>query len=379
VLADAVTEGYLVVVDGTIDSVGEGSFSTRDISHGSDNDVAIEDCGGDYLLPGLVELHTDHLETHYMPRPGVRWNPVAAIQSHDAQIAASGITTVNDCLRMGRDDSNKYAEGEIRELADHLVRVAGEDRLRAEHYIHLRCEVSSPGVMDDYALFDDFASVKLVSLMDHAPGQRQFSDLKMYESYYRTKDGMDEEAYKKFFADRVAESETYAAKHRALIASRCRARGVCMASHDDTTTAHVNEAVSLGVSISEFPTTMDAATVARAQGLRILMGAPNVVRGGSHSGNVSARLLAENGLLDLLSSDYVPSSLLQAVFMLALEYEVLSLPDAVALVSSNPAAAAGFNDRGELSRGRKADVVRVAYDGEVPVVRSVWRDGFRVV
>lgn len=377
VLPDKVMAGSVVVVGKSIVRIlPEQADVTNIVQLQHSNKI---DFAGDYCIPGLIELHTDHLESHYRPRPGVVWNPIAAIQAHDAQIAASGITTVIDCLRMGRDDSNVFADGEMREIASALQLASQEERLRAEHFIHLRCEVSAPDVLEQFEQFDDCADVRLVSLMDHAPGQRQFTDLSVYESYYRNKDNMDELSYRKFVKDRVAQSERYSTVHRQTIASRCRDEGICMASHDDACVEHVDEAFELGVSVSEFPTTIEAAKAAKRSGMAILMGAPNVVRGGSHSGNVSALALAEGGMLDILSSDYVPSSLMQAVFMLAFERKACSLSESMALVTSKPAEIAGFSDRGTLELGRRADLARVRYSDGVPVVKSVWREGNRII
>jgi alpha-D-ribose 1-methylphosphonate 5-triphosphate diphosphatase len=141
----------------------------------------------------------------------------------------------------------------------------------------------------------------------------------------------------------------------------------------------VAEAAEMGVHVAEFPTTMEAAVASREAGMKILMGAPNIVRGGSHSGNIAARDLAEAGLLDVLSSDYLPFSLLHAVFMMAREMEGVELPEALAYVSLNPAEAAGMDDRGAILPGRRADLVQVRTDSDVPLVRTVWRQGQRVV
>ena len=162
------------------------------------------------------------------------------------------------------------------------------------------------------------------------------------------------------------------------IAELAAGRGLALASHDDETPAHVDEAVSLGVSISEFPTTAGAAQAARSHGLSILMGAPNVVRGGSHSGNVGAADLAAAGLLDILASDYVPISMLHAVCLLAEAPVGLGLPGAMALVSANPAKAAGLDDRGRIAPGLRADLVRFRLIDGVPHIRAVWRAGKRV-
>jgi len=232
--------------------------------------------------------------------------------------------------------------------------------------------------MDDCTRFEDHDEVMLVSLMDHAPGQRQFADMEVFEHYHRSKEGMDEKTFMAFAAKRMENSQRYSDKHRSAIAQMCKGRNITLASHDDATLAHVEDAVALGIQISEFPTTVDAATAAHAQDMRILMGAPNVVRGYSHSGNVGARQLAKLGKLDILSSDYVPSSLMHAPFVLSLQENLISLPAAIAMVTSSPAKAIGFHDRGVIAQGYRADLVRVRYQDNVPTVKSVWREGIRV-
>jgi alpha-D-ribose 1-methylphosphonate 5-triphosphate diphosphatase len=195
--------------------------------------------------------------------------------------------------------------------------------------------------------------------------------------YARHMGGTPEEA-KAYIDARQAEHERYSASNREALVARAHKLGIALASHDDATLAHVDEAEADGVAISEFPTTLEAASAAHAAGLSILMGAPNVVRGKSHSGNISATDLVAAGLLDILSSDYVPFALLQAAFVLPSRVAGLDLPRALATVTSNPARAAGFDDRGEIAPGKRADLVRVAASGPVPAVRGVWREGQRV-
>lgn len=363
---DAIVDGAVLIRDGLIADISDRS------------DVAGEDFGGDYLIPGLVELHTDHLESHYSPRPGVRWNMMSAIQAHDAQISASGITTVFDCLRMGSDEDGGFDDGEMRAMADALKQAADEDRLRADHFIHLRCEVSSHNVMDHFNTFGDVAAVRLASLMDHAPGQRQFQTMDQYTLYYKTKRGLSDEEFAHFVRRRVEASEKYANRFRQEIAEACHARGISIASHDDATLNHVEEAKSFGVRLAEFPTSMEAARASHEAGMSVLMGAPNIVRGKSHSGNIAARDLAERGVLDVLSSDYVPLSLIHAPFILADTHEDISLPKALAMVTATPARTVGLDDRGRIDIGLRADLVRVRRNEGVPVVRAVWREGERV-
>ena len=366
VLEDEIVHGALLARDGEI--VDISGHPTR---HGDDME-------GDYLIPGLIELHTDHLEGHYSPRPGVRWDKIAAVQAHDGQIIASGITTVFDCLRMGSDGDDGFDLGEMRDMADAIQQAERENRLKAQHFLHLRCEVSAANVMEHFAGFENDPHVRLTSLMDHAPGQRQFTDLSQYELFYKPKRGLSDEAFAAFVAERQGQSEKYAGRHRQMISEHCAARGIAIASHDDATLAHVEEAIGHGVAVAEFPTSLEAANASHKAGMSVLMGAPNVVRGKSHSGNIAARDLAERGVLDVLSSDYVPFSLLYAPFILADTIETISLPRALQMVTATPAKAVKLDDRGRIAPGLRADLVRVHRPGGAPVTRAVWRAGKRV-
>ncbi len=366
VLADEIVEGSVAIRDGLIADVSTGTTRLG------------EDFAGDYLIPGLVELHTDHLEGHYAPRPKVRWNPLAAVLAHDAQVATSGITTVFDALRVGMDEDPEITAQDMRRLADAIEDGVRKDRLRADHFIHLRCEVSADDCQDGFAFFDGDERVRLASLMDHAPGQRQFVNLETYSYYYQRKLKLTDEEFVRFCEKRMAQSARNSRRNRLAIAQACHDRGIVLASHDDATDAHVAEAIEQGIRVAEFPTTLSAAAASKQAGMGVLMGAPNVVRGGSHSGNVSARELAEQGCLDILSSDYIPYSLIQSAFFLGEVVDAISLPQAVAMVSKNPAAATGLDDRGEIAVGKRSDLVRVRVDEHIPVVRSVWREGRRV-
>lgn len=366
VLPDCVKEGTLAVEGGLIADIQATSNAEG------------HDCEGDFVLPGLVELHTDHLETHYSPRPSVRWNPVSAVQAHDAQIACAGITTVFDALRVGMDDDANLKIDDMRALADAVETGQDEGRLRAEHFIHLRCEVSSPQVLEAFAHFENDTRIRLISLMDHTPGQRQFVSLDSFKSYYQTKRGMDEIEIEDYIRDRKARADKNAPGNRKAISAYAQKHGISIASHDDATLDHVSEAIDLKTSIAEFPTTLEAAQASHDAGMAVLMGAPNVVRGGSHSGNVSAGELATAGYLDILSSDYVPVSLLQAAFQLAEETDHMDLPKAIAMVTQTPAQAIGLEDRGSIQPGLRADLIQVRLVGNIPIVRGVWRGGRRV-
>lgn len=372
VLEDQVLSGHIQIRDGKISDIGEGALTNGAAAQAEDFD-------GDYLLPGFVELHTDHVEGHYAPRPSVRWNPMAAVLAHDAQIAASGITTVFDALRVGLDTDADLQYDDMRALADAFQVGIDDQSLRADHFLHLRCEVSADDCLSAFAQFESHQMVKLISVMDHSPGQRQFTNIDQYAVYYKNKLNMNDDEFKAFCDRRIALSQNNSDKHRSAIAQICQERGFILASHDDATLEHVQEAIEQDIHVAEFPTTFVAAKASHDAGMAVLMGAPNVVRGGSHSGNIAAQDLAEAGVLDILSSDYIPFSLVQAVFYLADKVETISLPHAVKMVSSNPAKATGLTDRGEIAIGKRADFSRVKRSNGIPVVHKVWREGQRIV
>ena len=349
-----------------------------DVALGATSVAGADDWHGDYLLPGLIELHTDNLEKHLMPRPKVQWPVLPAILGHDAQVASAGITTVFDAIAVGDIDVESVRVKSFRAAVDGLQHAAAAGLLRADHFLHLRLELAEQHLLDLFTPLLDDPRLKLVSLMDHTPGQRQWSDLAHYRTYMTGKRGWSVDQVDAMFDSMLARQQHYAAPNRRDVIARCKDRSVPipLATHDDTTLAHVHEGVADGIGISEFPTTLAAATAARELGQQIIMGAPNLVRGGSHSGNVSALDLARAGLLDALSSDYVPASLLHAAFLL--RQEGFSLPQAVATVSHHPARMAGLDDRGEIAVGLRADFIRVRLFDGLPVMLGAWKAGQRI-
>ena len=372
VLADEVVHGSVQVDGAQIHSVDSGASSLP----------GAIDLEGDYLWPGMVEVHTDNFERHLMPRPAVRWDDAPALLAHDAEIASSGITTVLDALGVGEADPDSVRGSEWDSVLDHITEFSQRGVLRAEHLLHVRCELPAPNTLSLFAPFKDNPLVRMVSLMDHTPGQRQWENIEHAWIYFSGKKGWSQAKFEARVAQAREDQVRYAQPHRAYFTAYCKDHGITLASHDDTTVAHVEQAYAEGATVSEFPTTVAAAQAARARGMATIMGGPNVVRGGSHSGNVSAIELARLGLMDILSSDYVPGSLLSATLRLT-ETAGLSLSQAVALVTRNPAACIGLYDRGQIAQGLRADLIQVRMvelaDGRRQgVVRAVWRGGVRV-
>lgn len=361
VLEDRVTLGTLVHEGGVI----------RNVSEGVSRAAGVMDLDGDLLAPGLIEVHTDNLEKHFVPRPGVIWpNPLASALAHDAQMAASGVTTVYDAIFVGGYEVENDAR---RGLLPTMIRAVEEgvaaNLFRIDHRLHLRCELTDPELQEHLAPFASRPLVALASLMDHTPGQRQWRDISSLKRFM-IKEGLSAADADGLIEKRARDGARAAASNWPKAVKLFREQGVPIASHDDTTEADVVQAKAAGCAISEFPTTLVAARAAHAAGLSTVGGAPNVVRGGSHAGGVSIAELAAEGALDALSSDYVPASLLQAVERLARE-PGLPLHEAFALATSRPARMLGLEDRGRLRPGLRADLVRVRLHDGTPVMRGL--------
>ncbi|MFH6598102.1 alpha-D-ribose 1-methylphosphonate 5-triphosphate diphosphatase [Ectopseudomonas khazarica] len=368
VTADREFLGSVLLRDGLIAAVDEGASQL----------AQAQDLGGDYLLPGLVELHTDNLEKHMSPRPGVDWPSASAVLTHDAQIVAAGITTVFDALSIGDINPRGRRMQQLPAMIEAIAAAEAAGQTRAEHRLHLRCELCHPDALSLYRDLVEHPLVSLVSVMDHSPGQRQFAKVEKYREYYMGKYHLSPAEMEAFLQEQIANSRQYSDRQRRAIVEDCHRRGISVASHDDATLAHVQESADFGMAIAEFPTTLEAAEASHQLGLKVLMGAPNVVRGGSHSGNIAAAELARHGVLDILSSDYYPASLLHAAWLLAGQDNDYDLPAAIATVSRAPARAAGLDDRGEIRVGLRADLLQARAHGEQPVIQQVWRKARRV-
>ncbi len=334
------------------------------------------DLGGDTLMPGIVDVHTDNLERQVQPRSNARWPSRSAMVAHDAQCAAAGVTTVLDALCLGdlgfdKDRVRTFHDG----VAD-LDALSGTGLLKSEHFLHLRCELPAPDMMGLLDPVADHPRVRMVSLMDHSPGVGQYANMDRYRKM-RAREGLD----RAWVEDRILELQAQRARtrgpNRRRLLDRIVPLAIVLASHDDNTAEEVAENAADGIRISEFPVSVLAATEARAHGMDVIAGAPNIVRGGSHSGNVAAAELVRRRVVDAYASDYVPSSLLEAAFA-SVAQTGITLPQGVAMVTANPARMTGLRDRGRIEPGLRADLVHVREHEGMPVVRQVWRSGERV-
>ena len=366
VLHDCVVLGTIVIRDGLIADIAAGGTAVS----------AAEDLGGDILMPGIIDLHTDNLERQVQPRPGARWPSRSAFLAHDAQCAAAGVTTVFDALCVGNlsfdiDDRVRT----FREGVDDLTALAASGLFKSDHFLHLRCEMPAENMLGLAEPVIPHPLTRMVSLMDHTPGVGQYADL----ARFRARKGMDGLPLAEIDAQ-IAELQArrleLRAPQRRRLLEMVRGRAIVLASHDDETLDEIAENHEDGITISEFPVRLAAARGAKALGMDVIAGAPNIVRGGSHSGNVAASELLAAGAIDALASDYVPPALLEAAFAAA--DAGLPVSQAVALVTSGPARMARLADRGRLAVGLRADLLRARrYEG-LTAPMAVWRQGRRV-
>ncbi|MBN8892656.1 MAG: phosphonate metabolism protein PhnM [Rhodospirillales bacterium 70-18] len=366
ILPDALLPGTVVLRGGAIVAVQPGRST----------EAGAVDMDGDYLMPGVVDVHTDNLERQVQPRASARWPSRSAMLAHDAQCAAAGVTTVLDALCLGDLGFDKERIKTFHDGVADLDALAHTGLLKSEHFLHLRCELPASDMMELLDPVADHPLVRMISLMDHSPGVGQYANLEAYRKL-RRKEGANEAFIERRIHELADQRARMRDPNRRALLARVAGLDVALASHDDRTEEEIAENAADGIRISEFPVTMLAAQAARARGMEVIAGAPNIVRGGSHSGNVSAAELVRAGTVDAFASDYVPASLVEAAFICA-EQAGITLPEAVALVTDRPARMARLADRGRIAEGQRADLVRVRLHQGQPVVRQVWRAGERV-
>ena len=367
VLPDAVLDGSLHVRDGRI----------VDISPGRSALPGAIDLDGDYLIPGVVDVHTDNLERQVQPRTSARWPSRSAMVAHDAQCTAAGVTTVLDALCLGDLGFDKERIKTFKDAVVDLDALVETGMLKSDHFLHLRCELPAHDMLELFEPVAEHKLVRMISLMDHSPGVGQYANLDAYRTM-RAREGMAPDKVEARIILLLEQRARMRDPNRAALLAIATGLDVTLASHDDRTKEEIAENYADGIRISEFPVTLEAAEAARALGMQSIAGAPNIVRGGSHSGNIRAADLIRAGVVDALASDYVPAALVEAAF-LAVGQTGITLPQAVALVTDTPARMARLPDRGRLAAGLRADLVRVRVVNDIlPIVRQVWRGGERV-
>ncbi|MGW3347473.1 alpha-D-ribose 1-methylphosphonate 5-triphosphate diphosphatase [Nonomuraea rubra] len=367
VLPDRVIDDALVVTEGgLITHVGEarpGAVPAEAV-----------DLRGALLLPGLVDTHSDGLETELRPRPSAEFEVGFAVSSFEGRVRAAGITTVFHGVAFESHNRKGRTVDRARRIDAALRERSASGHALVDHRVLYRLDARDPEGLAalESCLSGTPVPPPLVSFEDHTPGQGQYRDSAVYRRWLEGTEGISPEEAQRRVETLVAERDArighreIALGRLAELAARGRAR---LLAHDPVTADEIDVAVANGVAVAEFPTTPEAARAARERGLRVVAGAPNVLRGGSHSGNVSAAELVAAGLVDGLSSDYLPSTPLAAALRLA-SLGIVPLPRAVALVTSGPASVAGLADRGALVAGQRGDLAVVTVERGWPTVRT---------
>ncbi|MBI5781261.1 MAG: alpha-D-ribose 1-methylphosphonate 5-triphosphate diphosphatase [Rhodocyclales bacterium] len=362
VLPDAVLEDAAVLIeDDVIAAINPES------GHGA---LAV-DLRGKTLMPGMIDLHCDALEKEVEPRPNVHFPLDFACAQADKRNAAAGVTTVFHALSFANEElgvrNNAFAAAVAR--AVHAWNPHG----LIDNRVHCRYEVTDPTAPEILLELMAAGEVHLLSVMDHSPGQGQFKDIAAYRDYLARTYKKSAGELDALLENKLAQAEGAMERIRRLIGA-AHERGIRVASHDDDTPEKVETLHGLGVGISEFPINLESAQAARERGMSTVFGAPNILRGKSQSGAMRALDAVKAGVADCLCADYHPAALIMAVFRLP-ELAGISLADAVRLVSTNPARAAGLTDRGEIAVGKRADLVAVAHINGLAQASSVFSAG----
>jgi alpha-D-ribose 1-methylphosphonate 5-triphosphate diphosphatase len=379
VLPDAALEPASIVIEGdTIAEIARRTYQATGPAAGSTAREQVIDVSGRLLVPGLVDLHNDGHETEINPRPGTNLPLPFALANLDRQLVAGGVTTEFHAVFFGNMTSKERRLEQAVERAVAIVEHGRSGRALADHQVLFRLDLWTPESLEQILATVGAAGVPLVSLNDHTPGQGQFRDVEPLKRYYREALGASEEETDAAIEERVTlarERPEIAASILARISEAARERGLTLMSHDDDTVEKVDRMYAAGVRIAEFPVTFEAARHQRALGMTITAGAPNVVRGGSSSGNLAAEALIAEGLVDVLCADYHAPSLLFAAWKIAAS-GLVSLAEAIKLVTLNPARAVGLDHRiGSLAVGKQADIVVVDASGPAPAVEITLRAG----
>lgn len=355
----------VVVIDGriaAIEPVGASDFDAQpDATMGV---LPVVDARGAYVVPGLIDIHSDYVENVASPRPSVVMDLSTSLYKADRELVSHGVTTIFHSLSVYGahvfDHKPIRDFGNVSALIDRVAALrAGEERDHLiRHRLHMRVELDSVDLYDDIESFLRSGKVDLVSFMDHTPGQGQYRDLLVFgDTLKGYRDVSDEDVRDIVRQQQESQKLTYA--QITALAAVARERGVSIASHDDDSEDKLAFMDGLEATISEFPISLDIARAARARGMHTIAGAPNVMLGHSHSGNLSAREAVQAGAIDVLCSDYYPAALLDAVFTLR-DQCGLDIAKAFALVTINPAKAAGIADEvGSIAVGKRADVLLV--------------------
>jgi alpha-D-ribose 1-methylphosphonate 5-triphosphate diphosphatase len=340
------------------------------------NAVAI-DVSGLMILPGFIDLHSDAIETEIQPRPGGRFPIKIALVELDKKLASCGITTMYHCLTFGDSDTNEIRRTETTlDIIRDLNRLGSSLRIR--NRIHARFEITDVHCAAVVEALIREQAVQMFSIMDHTPGQGQFTSMEHFKTYYGRAEKLNDDEITELARKRKQARADLCDHYIRKLTSLCRQYKIPMASHDDDTQEKVRWVYDMGIRLSEFPVKLAAARCAAGLGMYVMMGAPNVVRGSSLTDNLSGRNAIQQGYCNIIGSDYSPAMMLHAIFTLH-RLQMGPLNELVKMVSYNPAKAIGIDERlGSIQEGLWADLVLVDPSDSIPRVVKTFVSGKQV-
>ncbi|OBZ16121.1 alpha-D-ribose 1-methylphosphonate 5-triphosphate diphosphatase [Bacillus sp. FJAT-26390] len=361
VLLDQAVEAAVAVVDGRIDAILEDEAAVENWMR-QFPDPNVIDAKQHYVLPGLIDIHCDAIEKEIQPRPNTLFPLDMAMLEFERKLPVHGITTMYHSLSLGVGLSLR-GDHLLTGMVDHINSYRSK-RSIVRNRIHLRFEVSHLAGMPIVERYLNENAIDYLSFMDHSPGQGQYREPGSFERYVMKNQGVGVEEVRAIVEDLVKRRQLVNEEHLLQLSRLAAQRGIAIASHDDDSVQKVEESARYGVSVCEFPINLETAKHAAERGLRVCVGAPNVVRGASHDKNLRAVDAIGAGAADIICSDYHPSSMLAAVFKLADE-GIAALPAAVRMASLHPAQALGAgSELGSVEIGKAADLIIVdRYEG----------------
>lgn len=365
VLPNGEKQSDVVVEDGAIVGIVPAG-------EGAEGRGTIVDARGAWVLPGLIDVHCDAIEKEVEPRPNTLFPMDMAFLNFERKLAGHGITTMLHSLSLGVGLSLR-GEHLVSRMIELIVSFRNEAPL-IRHGVHLRYEVSH---LTGFALAErciEEGLIDYLSLMDHAPGIGQYHRPGAFERYVMKNQGVSADEVKAIVDELQGRRALVDWDRLRALTGAARSRGIAVASHDDDTAAAVDHSRSFGATVSEFPLNLATTEYATARGMDVCVGAPNIVRGGSHDGNLKAVDAVKGGSANMLCSDYHPASLLHAIF--ALEAEGVPLADAVAMATLAPARMLGRDgELGSIEAGKRADLIVVRKTRGVPLVTDTLVNG----
>ncbi len=362
---DSIIEnGSIIIEDGKIAKISENTIIEGEKSINAK---------GNYVFPGFIDIHSDAIEREIEARPGVYLATNIALIELDKKLAAAGITTIYHSVSFADEGvliirSIDIVESIIREIK------RLKDNFLINTKVHARFEITNtPGIKVLKNLIEA-GFIDLLSIMDHTPGQGQFNSIDKIKNYYGNRFGVNDEAIKNLVETRMALREKFGIENAIKMMEIAKSNNIVLASHDDDTASKVEFVYSYGAKISEFPISVEAVKKAHEKGMYIALGSPNILRGYSHNKNLSSRDLISNGYGDIVCSDYIPASLLHALFVLV-EKNLKTLPEAVNMLTYHPAKALGIDNKtGAIREGLDADLIIVDNNFEIPrVLKTIVR------